>query len=315
MPKKEADYIWLDGRIVPWEEAKISVASECALRGANVFEGVRAYWNADEEELYVFKWEEHARRLFRSAAIMRLASPFSGPELLQASIDLIRANGFRVNVHFRPVLYFGEGEDLAWEPGRMTTGAFIIALPRPHRPGVSQGIRAGVSTWRRISDTSMPPRVKAGANYHNSRFASVEAGLAGYDAPILLNDRGKVAESSGACLFIVRDGVAITPATTEDILESITRATLVGLFRDELGVAVQEREVDRTELYVADEAFVCGSGWEITPVVSIDHYQLGDGRPGPLTRRIQQLYFSICEGRVPKYRHWLTPVYQPARVG
>lgn len=314
MITKRAEYIWLDGEIVPWAEAKIHVATEAVLRGENVFEGVRAYWNDEEQELYIFRNAEHLRRLRQSAKIMRMTIPYSDEELTAAFIELLRRNQFRDNVHFRPVVYFGEGEMGAWEPDKIRTGVFVIALHSPHNPSIFSGIHSCVSTWRRNSDLAMPPRVKAGANYHNSRLATVEAKLNGFGTPIMLNERGKVSESPGSCFFMVRDGVPITPPVTADILESITRATLIQLFAEELGRPVEQREIDRTEVYLADEAFFCGSGHEIQPIISVDHYPLGDGQVGPLTRQIQQLYFDVVRGKVPRYRHWLTPVYQRAGV-
>jgi branched-chain amino acid aminotransferase len=311
---KQADYIWLDGEIVPWSEAKIHVSTEAVLRGENVFEGVRAYWNEEHEELYIFKNAEHLRRLRQSAKVMRMTIPYSDEELTKASIELLRRNSFTGNVHFRPVVYFGEGEPYAWEPDKIRTGVFILALHGPHNPSIFSGIQSCISTWRRNSELASPPRIKAGSNYHNSRLAMVEAKLNGFGTPIMLNDRGKVSESPGSCFFMVRDGVPVTPPVTADILESITRATLIQLLAEELGRPVQQREIDRTEVYLADEAFFCGSGHEIQPIVSVDHYPLSDGQVGQLTQQIQTLYFDIAKGKVPKFGHWLTPVYQRARV-
>ena len=315
MTTDRADYVWMDGEIVPWAEATLHVSTEAVLRGENVFEGVRAYWNEDEAELYVFKYPEHLRRLRQSAKIMRMTIPYSDEELTKASLELLRRNEFRGNVHFRPVVYFGEGESYAWEPDKIRTGVFIMALNSAHKPSIFSGIDSCISTWRRNSELASPPRVKSGANYHNSRLASMEAKLNGFGTPIMLNDRGKVAESPGSCFFMIREGVPVTAPVTADILESITRSTLIQLFAEELGQPVEQREIDRTEVYLAEEAFFCGSGHEIQPIISVDHYPLGDGRVGPLSNQIQTLYFDIAKGSVPKYRHWLTPVYQRAAVG
>jgi branched-chain amino acid aminotransferase len=305
-----AKFLWFNGAVVPWDEAKIHVSSAAVLRGANIFEGVRAYWNKDERDLFIFRNDEHMARLWNSAKIMRMSIPWSKKELTQAQVDVIRANGFEDTVWFRLTLYVGEGEEQTWPPEKMQTGGFIIPRLAPHSAGISEGIDSSISTWARIGDTTVPPRVKAGANYHNSRFAVMEARTNGYSAqPILLNERGKVSEGPGACLFMVRDGVLITAPVTSNILESITRTTVLHLGAEALGLRVQEREIDRTELYIADEAFFCGSGWEITPIRSVDRYAVGAGQPGPITKRLQEVYFSVVEGRVPQYRHWLTPVY------
>ena len=309
---KTADFVWMDGEVVPWDQAKIHVSAEAVLRGENVFEGMRGYWNETERELFIFKNAEHLKRLRQSAKIMRMSIPYSDRELTDAFIELLRKNRFTEGVHFRPVVYFDQGEPFSWRPEDIRTGVFVLAFSRPHAPSIFSGIKSCISTWRRNSDVASPSRVKAAANYHNSRFAQVEAKLNGFGTPIMLNDRGKIAESPGSCFMMVRDGAIVTPPVTADILESITRATLMGLYRDELGVPVVERDIDRTEVYIADEAFFCGSGAEVQPIISVDHYPIGDGAVGPLTKRMQTLYFDIAAGKVPKYRHWLTPVYQGA---
>ncbi len=307
---KSAPFVWMDGELVPWERATLHVASECVLRGENVFEGIRAYWSEAEQELFLFRHAEHIARLRQGARIMRMTIPYSDAEIEAASLALIRACGYRgAPVHYRPVAYFDIGELTDYRPEEIRTGFFILAFSKPTTKAVTEGVRSNVSTWRRNSDLASPSRVKAGSNYHNSRLAYIEARLSGFQIPILLNAAGKVAEGPGACFMMVRNGTLVTPPVTADILESITRETLIELARAELGLEVVEREVDRTELYVCDEAFFCGSGHEITPIVSVDHYDVGDGRPGALTRRLQRLYFDVVSGAVPGYRHWLTPVH------
>jgi branched-chain amino acid aminotransferase len=310
---KTAPFAWLDGKLVPWEQATLHIATECVLRGENVFEGERAYWSEAEQELFVFRHAEHIARLRQGARIMRMTIPYTDAEIETACMSLIRACGYRGNVHFRPVAYFAEGELTDYLPEEIRTGMFILAFSKPSTKAVAQGVRSCVSTWRRNSDLASPSRIKSGANYHNSRLAYIDARLNGFQVPILLNEAGKVAEGPGACFMMVRKGKLITPPVTADILESITRDTLIELAQDELGLEVLERDIDRTELYVCDEAFFCGSGHEVSPINSIDHYPVGAGEPGPITRRLQQLYFDVVTGAVPKYRHWLTPVYGAAR--
>jgi branched-chain amino acid aminotransferase len=306
---KTADYVWMDGEIVPWQNAQIHVSTEAVLRGANVFEGMRAYWQASEKQLYIFRNDEHLRRLRQSAKIMRMSIPYTDEALTQAFIDLIRKNRYTDNVHFRPVVYFGTG-DYKWKADEISTGAFILAFSRPPSPTSKTGIQSCVSSWRRGSDNASPSRIKAAGNYHNSRLAYVDAKIKGFDTPIMLNERGDVSEGPASCFMMVRDGVVITPPVNADILESITRDTLIQLFRDELGVQVLERDIDRSELYIADEAFFCGSGAEVVPIVGIDHYPVGDGKVGPLTRQIQEIYFQIATDKNGKYSKWLLPVYQ-----
>ncbi|HKV43176.1 MAG TPA: branched-chain amino acid transaminase [bacterium] len=314
MATSHPKFVWFNGAVVPWDDAKVHVSTATVLRGANVFEGVRAYWNADERELFIFRNDEHMRRLWNSSKIMRMGVPWTKEELTRAQIEVIRANALEGTVWFRLTLYVGEGDDI-WPPEQAPVGGFILPRLAPHSTGISEGIDSCISSWTRIGDTTVPPRVKAGANYHNARLAVMEARTNGYSSqPILLNERGKVSEGPGACFFMVRDGALITAPVTSNILESITRATVLELAKDVLRLHVVEREIDRTELYIADEAFFCGSGWEVTPVRSIDRYAIGKGKPGPITQRLQETYFSVAEGRVPQYRHWLTPVYHPVKT-
>lgn len=300
-------YLWLDGKIVGWKDGTIHVASEAIVRGASVFEGVRAY--GGDDDLYIFKNQEHLDRLRQSARIMRMSIPYSDAELTAAFKELLRVNRFRDNVHFRPTVYFGEGESNQFDPSEIRTGMFCIAHRRPHGKSVLEGVKSCTSTWRRNGDLSTPSRVKAAGNYHNSRLAHVEARLNGFSSPLMLNERGKVSEGPSSCFMMIRNGTVFTPPVTADILESITRQTIIDLCRDDLGLEVIEREIDRTEVYIADEAFFCGSGAEVTPMLSLDHYPLGAGGVGRISKRIQQYYFDVTAGRVVKYRHWLTPVY------
>ena len=226
---KTADFVWMDGEIVPWADARIHVSADAVLR---------AYWKADERQLYIFRNAEHLRRLRQSAKIMRMSIPYSDEQLTQAFVDLIRKNRFTDNVHFRPVVYFDTGEPNAWEPHEIRTGVFVLAFSRPPSPSADKGIQSCVSSWRRNSDNASPSRVKAAGNYHNSRLAHVDARIKGFGAPIMLNDRGEVSESPSSCFMMVRDGVVITPPVSADILESITRDTLIQLYRKELGVEV-----------------------------------------------------------------------------
>jgi branched-chain amino acid aminotransferase len=303
----------MNGKVIPWDQCVLHGRSQAAFFAANVFEGTRAYWNQDEGELYLFKNDEHLQRLARSMKTMRLDVPYSMEQITQGSLDLLRANSFREDVHFVTVAYFGMGVGFDAMGAAEETGVYISAIAQPQKPLLWSGGAACVSSWRRIADDVLPPRVKSGANYGNSRLAQREAKLNGYDTAIILNSAGKVAEAPGACLMMVRDGEVVTPPVTAGILESITRSTLIDLFRRELGMTVVERDIDRTELYAAEEVFLCGSGWEIFPMTSVDRLPVGSGEPGPVTRRMQDTYFSIARGKNPAYRHWLTPVYAGVR--
>jgi branched-chain amino acid aminotransferase len=304
--------VWLDGKIVEPEQATLSVFTLTVLRGANVYEGLRAYWNDGKGQLYVWKLDEHLRRLGNSMKVMRMQLPYSLEDLRGAILEWLRANDFRDDVHFRLVAYFGDGGAggvKAYRPEEIDTGAFILGGPRPHDAKLERGLTMGVATWRRIADDVVPARVKAGANYQNNRLAAVEARENGFDDAILLTQAGKVAEATGAALMMVRDGDLVVPPVTDGVLESITRRSVLELYAREYGRAAVERSIDRTELYVCDEILICGSAEEVTPVVAVDRLPVGDSRPGPVTRKLQSLFFAAARGDDATFASSLTPVY------
>ena len=310
MAAKDPSHAWMNGELIPWEKATVHVRTDAFMYGANIFEGIRAYASPDKQQLYVFRNGEHIDRLLNSSAkILRMQSRWTAEEIAKGTIDVLRADKVHEDVHIRPTIYFGVGESYSFDPNKIEVGCVITAVERPSKPSLWSGISAKVSSWRRLDDDSMPPRVKAGANYLNSRYAMMDAAIDGYDNAILLNQRGKVAEGPGACLMMVRNGRVITPPVTAGILESITRATLMQLFEQEMGMEVLEREIDRTELYIADEVFFCGTGYEVQPITSIDRYQVGSGETGPIVKRMQEVYFEAARGQNPRYKDWLTPVY------
>jgi branched-chain amino acid aminotransferase len=303
-------FTWMNGRITPWEDTVIHVNTDAVLRGANVFEGVRAYVSTDKSDLLVFRLPDHLKRLYgTSMRVLRLSLPYSESDIEAAVLETLRANELREDTHIRIVAYFGEGKPASFLPEDISTGCFILTIPRTSNPAVDRGIRACVSTWRRIADSSMPPRVKAGANYLNSRLATVDARLKGFDMPIFLNERGKVAEGPGQCIFVVRSGTVITPRTTDSILEGLTRDTLLGII-NEWDLPCEVREVDSSELYIADEMFFAGTAAEVLPIVEVDHYPVGDVRVGPITSRLQTAYGELVRGARPSPSGWLTSVYR-----
>ena len=302
--------VWLDGVIVEPENANISIFTETAMRGANVYEGIRAYWSEKRRNMCVWHLKTHIRRLHQSMKIMHMTPPYSSADLEKAVVDWIRANEFREDIHFRLVVYFGKGAGFrSFRPGEITTGCWIAGGSRKHDDEVRDGIHVCVSTWRRISDDVIPPRVKAGSNYQNSRLAAVEAAVNGYDDVVLLTAGGKISEAAGASLMLMRDGELVTPPVTDGILEGITRKVLMRLYKRSTGRDVIERSVDRTELYIADEIFLCGSGEEVTPVVSVDRFPVGDGKVGKMTRELQKVFFDAVRGNDQDYISELTPVY------
>lgn len=310
MAETTPEFAWFNGRIVPWDEARVHVFSPVVKYGTGIFEGLRGYWNEEERELHVFRLREHLDRLVFGLKVMRFDAGPGRAEMERAVLEVLRANRFEAPAHIRLSVFLeGDGEMSATGP----VGMACTAVHRPPAKAIVDGISAGVVSWRRPEDSSQPMRVKANANYQNGRFAVQEARANGYGAAMLLNSRGKLAEGPGMCVFLVRDGVAVTPSITSDILESITRDSVITLLREDLGVRVEEREVDRTELYAADEVFFCGTAWEVTPVVSVDRLAVGDGAVGAVTRRLQERYFAVARGTVAARASWRTPVYGASR--
>ena len=302
--------IWMNGRLVPPAEAVLPVNSAAVFYATNVFEGLRAYWNPADEELYGFRLKEHVARLRESMKMMRFTVPYSDEDLYDAVREVLRGNELREDVHMHLVAYvLGTGLD-ATTP----TGLYINPRRRA-RVAPDSGLRCCVSSWLRTADNAIPIRLKCGANYQNGRLATLQAKADGYDGPILVNQRGTVAEGTGATFFMVRKGRLVTPPVTSDILESITRATLIeDLCPSVLGMDAVEREIARTELYVAEEAFFCGSGYEITPIVSIDRFPVGDGGVGPMTRRLLSAYMDVVRGVDKRHPEWRSPVYSAVAV-
>lgn len=300
--------IWLGGKLLPAREAMIPVLSPTAQFGLNVFEGIRCYWNEDEGQLYAFRLAEHYARLRRSMSLLELKASYSEDEMRQALLDVVRANGYREDIAVRQTVFvdgFGSWGSLG--PMNM----FVAPIPKGQTSAEYNklGLHCRICSWRRIHDTTLSPRVKCGANYINSRMGQREALRDGYDTAIFLNQEGTVSEGPGSCLFLVRDGVLATPRLTDSVLESITRDTVIVLAREVLGVPVEERAIDRTELYICDEAFLCGSAMEIAPILSVDRHPLTEGT-GELTARLQELYLACVVGRCGDYRKWLTAIYE-----
>jgi len=301
-------YIFLNGEYVRYEDAKIHVLSTANKYAAIVYEGIRGYWNEDKQELFIFRHKEHIDRLFRSMKLARMISPYKYDDYKEILINLLKKNNFRVDIHIRQqsLVLTDNGPLNSTSP----VGTMIAAIPLGRYFGAEKkGIDVCISSWRRISDNNLPPRIKSTANYWNSRLASIQAKEDGYDEAILLTNEGHVAEGSVANMFIIKDGLPITPTVTNGILDGITRDTLIELFNSELSLEVTERQIARTELYTSDEAFFCGSGAEITPILSIDKFKIGNENVGPLTNQIRSTYLDVVRGKIPKYEKWLTPTY------
>ena len=301
---EKAKYIWMDGEFIPWDEAKVHILTHTLHYGNGVFEGTRAYQT--ENGLAIFRLQDHTKRLLNSAKIVKIDIPFSQEELEKAQIELLRKNEFKGNVYIRPIVFLGYGKMglyhigapvhvaiAAWE-----WGAYL------GEEGLEKGIRVKVSSITRNSVKSTFGKAKAVANYLNSQMAKFEALEAGYEEALMLDDEGFVAEGSGECFFIVRDGVLITPPN-DNSLESITQATVIELAKD-LGIKVERRRITRDEVYIADEAFFTGTAAEVTPIREVDGRIIGEGKRGAITQKLQEAYFDVVYGRNEKYKHYLS---------
>lgn len=308
MSPAKAKFLFLNGSYAPYEEAKIHVLAPAVKYGATVYEGIRGYFAPEESEIYLFRLDDHLRRLFQSMEMTWIKPPYDFAELREHTIETVRKNEFREDIHIR-IMAFIQSDD-GGMTSRDASGLAIAALPMGRSSSKSEeGLHCGVSSWRRISDASTPPRIKCAGNYQNSRLAGIEAVEHGYDNVLILNENGKLSEGAGSNVFVVRKGIPMTPAVTNNILEGITRDTLIGLFMDKKGLRTEERDIDRTELYVADEIFYCGSAMEVVPIISVDKHPVGDGTVGPLTRAIKKDYVDLVRGKDAAHPDWRSPVY------
>ena len=296
------------GEFVPLRDANINVMTHGFNYGTAVFEGIRAYWNSDEEQLYALELLAHYRRIRSSARLLMMEVKQSPEELAELTIELLRRDGLREDVYIRPIVY-KSSETIGVRLHNLDADITIFGVPFGQYIDTEGGIRAQVSSWRRTDDNAIPARGKITGAYVNGALAKSEAQLNGFDEAIVLTADGHVSEGSAENLFVVKNGELITPPVTDNILEGITRRRLMEIARDDLSVPIVERSIDRTELYTADEVFLCGTGAQISPVIEIDRRSIGSGRPGPITRDLSRTYFDAVRGRLPAYRDWLTPVY------
>jgi branched-chain amino acid aminotransferase len=304
MPK----YAYFQGRIVPFEQATVSVMNHTLNYGTGAFGGLRGYWNDEEGQLFVFRPLDHYKRLLNSAKMLCMDFDYTPESLTEITLELLRSEGWRENTYIRPLVYKDAnviGVRLHDLPANLT----IFSLPFGSYVPSEEGTHVTFSSWNRVDDNAIPARGKITGAYVNSAFIKTDALRAGYHEALVLNRDGHVSEGSAENFFIVRDGVAISPPITANILEGITRRTVMQLLREEIGVEVIEREIDRTEVYMAEEAFFCGTGVQIAAITQVDQRPIGDGKMGTVVGRLRDLYFSVVSGHVDKYRHWNTPVY------
>ncbi len=307
------NYAFFKGKVVPYSEAKVGVLTHTMHYGTGVFGGIRGFWNEDEQQLFVFRPKDHIRRFLDSSKMICMELPYTSDDLHKALIDLLRAENFRTNCYIRPLAYFSD-EIIGVRLHNLTAEVSIMAIPFGSYVSNEEGLHVTISSWRRVDDNMIPARGKVTGAYVNSALIKTDAQRAGFDEALVLNQDGHLSEGSAANTIIIRNGVAITPPITDNILEGITRRTVMALLRDELNMEVVERSIDRTEVYLAEEAFYCGTGVQISAITKVDFRPIGTGRIGPVTTELRKLYFRVVEGRVPKYLHWCAPVYAPAEA-
>lgn len=299
--------VFFNGAMTPANEARVGVMNHAFSYGTGCFEGIRGYWNDQTEELYIFRLREHYERLHRSCRIVNIQLPYSVDELIAITIDLVQRNNLRENCYIRPCAYKTD-EIIGVRLNNLHDALVIYAIPMGDYIA-TDGLRCGVSSWRRVDDNMIPARAKISGAYVNSAFAKSEALMNGFDEAIMLTSEGHVSEGSAENIFMLVDGELITPSASENILLGITRDTIIQLAHRELDRIVRERQIDRTELYVADEIFLTGTGAQLAPVIEVDHRPVGTGKVGELTQIFMKTYHEVVRGKRPEYSDWLTPIY------
>jgi len=305
-PKDKIKVVTINGNLMPLKDAKVSITAPGLSYAALVFEGIRAYWNKEHKQLYIFRLDEHLKRFINS---MKLLKFIDYPNLSSIKADIlqnIQANNYQEDIYIRLQGYIDEWGEMAV---RSPVSTSIVSYPRPRAIAFTEGKNFTISSWQRLDDNASPPRIKASANYLNSRLASIQAKESGYDGGIMLGPNGKVSEGPGGCIFLIRNGNLITPSITSGILESITRDSIIEI-AETLKINVQTRDVDRTELYIADEIFYCGTGQEIMPILSVDKMLAGDGKPGKITKTLQNEFTEIVRGNNQIFKGWISPTYK-----
>jgi branched-chain amino acid aminotransferase len=304
-PRSKIKVVTMNGNLMPLNEAKVSITAPGLSYAALVFEGIRAYWNEKDKELFVFRLDDHLKRFANSMKILKFEKTPSLDLIKKQIIENILANDYKEDIYIRLQGYIDDWGEMAI---RSPVSTSIVSYPRPRSIDFNKGKNFTVSSWQRLDDNASPPRVKASANYLNSRLASIQAKESGYDGAILLTSNGKVSEGPGGCIFLIREGVIITPSVSSGILESITRDSVLKIAKEKK-IRVESRDVDRTELYIADEIFYCGTGQEIMPILSVDKILAGEGKVGNVTALFQKKYTEIVRGKTKNFNFWITPIY------
>jgi branched-chain amino acid aminotransferase len=306
-PRDLGDVVcYFEGDFVPMRDANVSIMTHAFMYGTATFEGIRGYWNAEQGKLYGLKLRDHVERIRQSCRILLMENVPSVDELTRLIVETVARNGFQEDVYVRPSFYKST-KAIGVRLHHLENQLYIIAIPFGNYIDTDSGVRVMTSTWRRNADEALPARGKIVGGYVNMAFQKSEAEMNGYDEAIVLTADGHVNEASAANVFVVRDGVALTPPVNDDLLEGVTRKAILEILANEK-VPVEIRSIDRSELYVADEMFLCGTGVQISPVVEIDHRPIGAGEVGPIGKLVRDRYFDAVRGRLPEYAHWLTEI-------
>jgi branched-chain amino acid aminotransferase len=306
-------YAYFKGEFVPYSEAKVGVLTHGFNYGTAVFGGLRAYWNEDEEQLYIFRAHEHYQRVLHSARVMFMELDHTPESLTQITLELLQKENYRQNIYIRPLAYKAD-EIVGVKLHDLEVEITIAALPFDSYVAKDTNAHVTFSSWRRLDDNMIPARGKVSGAYANSALIKTDAVKAGFDEALVLTQDGHVSEGSAMNVFMVRNGVLITPPITENILEGITRRTVMELARQEMGMTIVERPIDRTEVYMGEEIFMTGTAAQIVAITQVDHRLIGSGKMGPIAARLRELYSAVVRGQLPKYRHWNTPVYAAEKI-
>ena len=301
-------FAFFKGQFVPIDDAQVSIMTHAFNYGTGCFEGIRAYWNPEEEQLYVFRLREHFERLLRSCRILRIELPYDAGELNDLTLELLRREGYREDAYIRPLAYKAN-QIIGVRLHDLVDEFAMFAVPFGRYIENEEGVHVCLSSWQRIDDNAIPARAKITGAYINSAFAKTDAILGGYDEALVLTHEGHISEGSAENFFMVRDGCLVTPPVSSNILEGITRDTVIQLAQNETGFCTIERSIDRSEVYTCEEAFFCGTGVQIAAITRIEHRPIGTGAIGPMVSRLRDVYFDVVKARNPKYKHWCTPVY------
>jgi branched-chain amino acid aminotransferase len=301
-------YAYFEGQIVPYSQAKVGVMNHTLNYGTGAFGGMRAYWNSEEEQLYLFRPLDHFKRLLSSTKLLYTSLDYTPQQLRDLTIELLRKEGLLEDCYIRSLVYNAD-EIIGVRLHNLNTKITIFAIPFTRYVEKDEGAHVTVSSWSRVDDNAIPARGKITGAYANSAFIKTDAVLSGFDEALVLTKDGHLAEGSAMNLFMIRDGILITPPVTENILEGITRRTIMVLAGDELGLKVVERRIDRTEVFLCEELFLTGTAAQVTAVTRVDHQPIGNGEMGPITAKLRGLYDAVVRAKVARYRHWNEPVY------